>query len=596
MGRVLLVFRLVLGDLRRHPGPAVLLVLSTLVATAVLSLGMSLPGATERLYLQTRAATAGPDVVVVAPGTSRAADAALRSLENVPGVAARSRTYRTFFTPITTSGGEVRAAVLGADAKPGPIDRPLVTSGAWVRPGGVVVERGFAGALRLRVGDRVTVGGRSFPVVGIAVTAARMVYPWATMGGPDGGPSDRSGLVWLHERDTRTLAEADVPAASLVYLRLRDPAATAAFRAVYHEAHDLAVRLNAFTWPVIAFQDAVYLRDGQPILIVGGWLLSFMAVAGLTTLAAGRAAGQIRRAGLLKVVGATPGLVAVVLLTEHLALALLADAAGLTVTRLVAPLVVNPSGSLLTTDAGPSGPVVAMTTVVAVGVAVLTALAPAVRALRTDAVATLSPAVRRPDHLVLLSRLAGLLPVPLLLGLRLLARRPGRALLHAGGTATTAVGLTVLLMVDAQPDRGWDLGGVTMADLMDDRSRLLLLGVITAMVTLAVVNTLTMTWTTATESRATMAVARTLGATPGQVTAGLATAQLLPTLPGALAGIPLGLFAQWFFGHQNPPQPPAPALWLIPPVLLLGTAVLAALPAWVSARRSVAETLRAEAA
>ncbi len=596
MGRVLLVFRLVLGDLRRHPGPAVLLVLSTLVATAVLSLGMSLPGATGRLYLQTRAATAGPDVVVVAPGTSRAADTALTSLEDVPGVAARSRTYRTYFTPITTSGGAVRATVLGADAEPGPIDRPLVTSGAWVRPGGVVVERGFAGALGLGVGDRVTVAGRSFPVVGIAVTAARPVYPWATMGGPDGGPSDRSGLVWLHERDTRALAEADVPAASLVYLRLRDPAATAAFRAVYHQGHDPAVRLNAFTWPVIAYQDAVYLRDGQPILIVGGWLLSFMAVAGLSTLAAGRAAGQTRRAGLLKVVGATPGLIAVVLLTEYLALALLADAAGLALTRLVAPFVVNPSGSLLTTDAGPSGPVAAMTTVVAVGVAILTALAPAVRALRTEAVATLAPAVRRPDHLVLLSRLAGLLPVPLLLGLRLVARRPGRALLHAGSTATMAVGLTVLLMVEAQPDQGWDFGGVTTADLMDDRSRLLLVGVTAAMVALTVVNTLTMTWTTVRESQATMAVARTLGATPGQVTAGLATAQLLPALPGALAGIPLGLFAQWFFGHQNTPQPVTPWVWLVPPALLLATAALAAVPAGFAVRRPVAETLRAEAA
>ncbi|TKK89364.1 FtsX-like permease family protein [Herbidospora galbida] len=596
MGRVLLVFRLVLGDLRRHPGPAVLLVLSTLVATAVLSLGMSLPGATERLYLQTRAATAGPDVVAIAPGLSRAADTALTSLENVPGVAARSRTYRTFFTTITTDRGAVRAAVFGADAKPGPIDRPLVTSGVWVRPGGAVVERGFADALRLRVGDHVTIGGRSFPIVGVAVTAARPVYPWATMGGPDGGPSDRSGLVWLHERDTRALAEADVPAASLVYLRLRDPAATAAFRAVYHEAHDPAIRVNSFTWPVIAFQDSVYLRDGQPILIVGGWLLSFLAVAGLSTLAAGRVAGQTHRAGLLRVVGATPGLIAVVLLTEYLALALLADAAGLAVTRLVAPLVVNPSGSLLTTDAGPSGPVAAMTTVAAVGVAILTAVAPAVRALRTDAVATLSPAARRPDHLVLLSRLAGLLPVPLLLGLRLVARRPGRALLHAAGTATTALGLTVLLMVEAQPDQGWDFGGVTVADLMDDRSRLLLLGVIAAMVALAVVNTLTMTWTTAKESRATMAVARTLGATPGQVAAGLATAQLLPALPGALAGIPLGLFAQWLFGHQNAPQSATPSLWLVPPALLLVTAVLAAVPARVSARRSVAETLRAETA
>ncbi len=146
-GRVLLVLRLVVGDVRRHPGPAAMLVLSVAVATAVLSLGMSLPGVTERLYLQTRAATAGPDVVALAPGDDRAANSVLTSLENAPGVVSTSRPYRTFFATLTTDGGEVRAMVFGADAEPGPIDRPLVTSGAWVRRGGVVVEQGFARAL-----------------------------------------------------------------------------------------------------------------------------------------------------------------------------------------------------------------------------------------------------------------------------------------------------------------------------------------------------------------------------------------------------------------------------------------------------------------
>ncbi|WP_062433176.1 FtsX-like permease family protein [Herbidospora daliensis] len=592
MGRLLLVSRLVLGDLRRHPGPAVLLVLSTFVATAVLSLGMSLPGATERLYLQTRAATAGPDVVALAPGMGGATDAVLTSLENAPGVVARSRPYRQFFATLTTGGGEARAIVLGADAKPGPIDRPLVTSGRWVRPGGVVVERGFAGAVGVDVGDRVAVAGRTFPVVGIAVTAARTVYPWAMMGGPGNGPSDGAGLVWMTEPDTRPLAASGLPVTSLVYLRMADPADTTRYMAFYHDTPnsaggrvgDSAARVNSFTWQSMAHQDDVYLRDGQPILIIGGWLLSFMAVAGLSTLAAGRAAAQARRAGLLKVVGATPGLIAVVLLAEYLTLALLADAAGLALARLAAPTIINPSGSLLTADAGPHGGAVVMTTVVAVGVAILTAAAPALRAVRANV-------DRRPDHLVLLSRMAGWLPVPLLLGLRLVARRPGRALLHAGGTATTAIGLTVLLMVHAQPRDGWDLGGVTLADLADDQSRRLLAGVTAAMAVLAVVNTLTMTWTTATESRATMAVARTLGATPGQVTAGLAAAQLLPTLPGAFLGIPLGLSLHWFFGPAD--QPPTPLLWSVPPVLLLATGLLSVVPARLAARRSVAEALAA---
>ncbi|MEV5752545.1 ATP-binding cassette domain-containing protein [Actinoallomurus sp. NPDC052308] len=73
----------------------------------------------------------------------------------------------------------------------------------------------------------------------------------------------------------------------------------------------------------------------------------------------------------------------------------------------------------------------------------------------------------------------------------------------------------------------------------------------------AVVNTLTITWTTAQEASPTMAVARTLGATPGQITAGLSVAQLLPTLPGALAGIPIGIVLCLPFSAANMAWPPA---------------------------------------
>ncbi|GAB1820072.1 ABC transporter permease [Herbidospora sp. RD11066] len=596
-GRLLLVFRLVVGDVRRHPGPAVMLVLSVAVASAVLSLGMSLPGSTERLYLHTRAATAGPDVVAFAPDDGAVATSALTSLKDAPGVASTSRPYRQFWATLTPEGRpEVRVVVLGADREPGPIDRPLVVSGGWVRPGGVVVEKGFAAAVGLNVGDRVAIAGRSYPVEGIAVTAARNVYPGAMMGGPGNGPSDRAGLVWMDDPDTRALVAADLPRTKIIYLRMHDPAATAKYMISYHETRNLTggfvgdSRINSFTWQFIARHDARYLRDSQPIMIIGGWLLGFVAIGGMTTLAAGRAAGQVRRVGLLKVVGAGPGIVVAVLLTEYLVLALLADVLGLAVAHVVAPSIVNPSGSLLADGAGLSGPVILMTTIVAVGVVLLTVLGPAIRALNGDGV------VRRPEYLVLLTRVAALLPTSLLLGLRLVARRPGRALLHACGTAATCVGITVMLLVYAQPEQGWDFGGVVMTDLQDDKARELLVGVTLALIALSVMNTVTMVWTTAKESRATMAIARTLGATPGQITAGLSFAQLLPTLPGALAGIPFGLFLQWLFGPDEPFALSLGWLLLIPIPIMLVTAGLTALPARLSARRSVAETLNAETA
>ncbi|MFG2003910.1 ABC transporter permease [Spirillospora sp. NPDC048911] len=595
MGRILLVFRLVLADVRRHPAQAVVLLVSITAATSMLSLGMALHGATETLYRQTRAATAGPDVVVFSPGSDRAATSALTSLKRDPEVVAHSGPHRQYYTTLTTQGTTANVVVHGARATPGPIDRPLVTSGTWVRPGGVVVERGFANALGVRVGDHVTIAGRSRPVVGIAVTAAYTVYPWAGMG--SGGQNDYSGLVWLNEPDTRALASADLSVTSAIYLKLRDPSATEAFLDSHRAARDPSQRAtHFFTWQFMVVQDSVMLKDSQPILVIGSWLLCFLAITGVATLAAGRAAKQTRRVGLLKAVGATPGLVAAVLLAEYVALALLADVLGLTVARLAEPALINPTGSLITTAAGPTGGTIAVTTVIALAVAGLTTVGPTVRALRTETVAALADTARQPRHRPYLTRISALLPAPLLLGLRLIARRPGRAFLHACNMTATLAAITALLTVYAQPVRGYGMGGSSsLTNLKVDQGRDMMLAVTAALIVLAVVNTVTITWTTAQEARPAMAIARTLGATPGQVTAGLSVAQLLPTLPGALAGVPMGILLSVPFSAANVTWPPAWLLFTAALAAIPVTAALTAMPARIAARRSVAHTLSAEA-
>ncbi|UBU19100.1 hypothetical protein LCN96_49755 [Nonomuraea gerenzanensis] len=92
-----------------------------------------------------------------------------------------------------------------------------------------------------------------------------------------------------------------------------------------------------------------------------------------------------------------------------------------------------------------------------------------------------------------------------------------------------------------------------------------------------------------------MAIARALGATPGQVSAGLSTAQLLPTLAGVLIGLPLSAGVVAIFSAPNAVDPPTS--WIVTAVLatLLVTAALTALPARLAARRPVAQTLSAEA-
>jgi putative ABC transport system permease protein len=592
VGRTVLVFRLVLADLRRHPAQALMLLVAITAATATLALGLTLIGATDTLYRHTRAVTAGPDIVALSPSDGPTATSALASVAHAPAVVAHNGPYRLVYGTLTANGATARVVVHGADATPGPVDRPLVTSGSWVRPGGVVVERGFAAALGVHVGDHVTVSGRSLPVVGIAVTAANPVYPWAQLIGPGGGPSDYSGLVWQTEPDIQVLVSAHLPVTYALDLKLRDPAATQAFV----DSHS-TIPVDFFTWQLMADQDSVMLRDSQPILVIGSWLLSFLAIAGVAALAAGRAAKQTRRVGLLKAVGATPGLIAAVLLAEYLALALLADALGLTAARLAGPAFANPTASLITAPTGPTGGTITATTVLALAVAALTTLGPTVRALRTATIPALADTAHRPQHRARLTTLSALLPTPLLLGLRLTARRPGRAVLHACSINATMTAITALLVYYAQPDVGYGLdSSSSLTDLRGDQGRHLLLAVTAALIALAAVNTITITWTTALEARPAMAIARTLGATPGQITAGLATAQLLPALPGAIAGIPMGIILYWPFSVGEVTMPPA--WWILTAALatLLATAALTAMPARIAARRSVAQTLSAEAA
>ncbi|MFI6600851.1 FtsX-like permease family protein [Nonomuraea sp. NPDC050536] len=596
MGSIVLVVRLVLADVRRHKVQAAMLLLAVTVATATMALGLSLSGVSDALYEQTRAATAGPDVVALSGDTGPAVTSALASLADAPEVVAHHGPYRIVYANLTARGSTSSPVVVHGFAEtPGTVNRPLVTSGHWVRSGGTVLERGFATALGVGVGDHVTIAGRPYPVVGIAVTAATSIYPWAAQIGPGGGPSDYSGLAWMTRSDARALASSqDRPVTLALDLKLRDPAATEAFLGAHS---DPTIRITFQSWQFEAKQDLVILRDSQPILVVGSWLLSFLAVTGVAALAAGRAVEQTHRAGLLKAVGATPGLIAAVLFTEYLALALVGDALGLALARLTVPAIASPTASRIGDAVGPDGATVATATALAVGVAVLSTLRPTLRAMRTATVTALSATAYQPRHRPWLTTLSALLPTPLLLGLRLTARRPGRAVLQACSTATTVIAIVALLTLYAQPERGYGLDGSSaLPNLRGVHDRRLMLAVTILLIALAVVNTITFTWTTAMEARANMAVARTLGATPGQITAGLSTAQLLPSLPGAIIGVPLGIGLLSLFAARNSAEPPSS--WLLGAALgtLLATAALTALPARLAARRPVAQALSAETA
>ena len=208
------------------------------------------------------------------------------------------------------------------------------------------------------------------------------------------------------------------------------------------------------SWQEIRDTTANLVKNQRRALLTGGWLLGLLALASVAVLVGGRMADQIRRVGLLKAVGGTPSLVAAVLLAEYVVVALLAAAAGLAVGWLAAPLLTDPSAGLLGGAGAPPLTIstVGLVTAVALGVAVAATFVPAVRAARTSTVLALADSARAPRRTAWLIALSARLPVPLLLGLRVAARRPRRVVLATASIAITVSGIVAALAAHADLD------------------------------------------------------------------------------------------------------------------------------------------------
>jgi hypothetical protein len=222
-------------------------------------------------------------------------------------------------------------------------------------------------------------------------------------------------------------------------------------------------------------------------------------------------------------------------------------------------------------------------------VAVAATFVPAVRAARTSTVLALADSARAPRRTAWLIAVSTRLPVSLLLGLRMVARRPRRTALGVASIAITVGGLVAALAAHA------DIVDGSNAARADRLNQVLLVITIT-LVTLAAVNAIFITWATALDAKHSSALARALGATPQQVSAGLSAAQVLPALAGAILGIPGGLALIAAVDPDSTTMPPLWQLLAVVPGTILVVAGLTAIPARISARRPVAEILQSELA
>jgi ABC-type lipoprotein release transport system permease subunit len=602
VSRLRLCIRLAARDLRRRATETVLLFIALVVAATTLTVGLVLHGQTAAPYDETRQRTAGPDVVALlfpAPNTTVTAvdRARLRAVARRPEVSARSRPYPMAWTSIDAHGLTGVAEVQGRDPTGSAVDRPQIVSGQWVGRDGVVIERAFAEALGLSVGDSVVLGRRQVPVIGIAVSAALPPYPQlCTIGCILDRPGWRSaepGLVWATRHRVTTLATARQPLVWLEYLKLHDPGSAPAFADRYDLGGPPSGRPELNTWQDIAARQAEQLANERTAVVFGSTLLVILALATLVVLVGGRMSDEVRRVGMLKAAGATPGFVARLLLASYLAIGLAAAVVGLGAGRLLTPRLVTLSAGLLG-QVGATSITAADAAAVIGSVLALVAIAatvPAWRAARTSTVLALADGGRRPGrHRLLLAMSAGL-PTPALLGLRLTARRPRRAALTSLSVAVAVCGSTVVLYAQTSlhAERG-SAGGPTDPQVAQIHAVTTTLSLLLAV--MAAVNLVFVTRASAVDARRTLAVARTLGVSPTEAAAGLAIAQLLPATAGLLLGGVSGSVIFHALSSSNPATPSTAQLTGLALLTLALTATLTAMPARLEARRPIAEILR----
>jgi putative ABC transport system permease protein len=144
----------------------VLLLLVMMSATTALSLGLALHGITAQPDQSTRAATRGPDVLATAfplrtgPAADLSAWRDVAPLSRAPGVVRRSGPFPVAFPVLRANGHTDAVLAEGRSLAPAAVDQPKLTQGSRLRTGGIVMERSFADALGIHVGDQVSLNGR----------------------------------------------------------------------------------------------------------------------------------------------------------------------------------------------------------------------------------------------------------------------------------------------------------------------------------------------------------------------------------------------------------------------------------------------------
>lgn len=544
-----LALRLLAARLRRNRTSSLVVVLVLATAGASGASAVLLHGATSRPWDRAFAATHGAHVHVASFGTVDAG-----ALARLPGVVESSG-------PVVTSiRGRVALTAVPDDLR---VDRPAVIEGGW-RAGAVVLERSFARALGLGVGDRLDVGGTPLVVSGIAVSVATPGYPARVPGSAYADPATVERLGATDQRLTT------------VGLRVADPSEAPAVA-------EAASRYGAVTTAAEIRAEALD-RTRQFQVVLGSFAVILLAASGflVAVLLGARLRAERRELALYRLMGLTPAQLVGLVAAEH---AVLAAAGGV----LGAGAALAGAGRLAdaaATALGSTSPRPGLSVLAVVGALVVAAAGIAAAASRRpggEPTSRPSAAARR--------ALAAGLPAPVALAAKEITSAPARAastvlaVALAVTTAVAALGMEATFRHSApSPDESG------LRALVYGLQALLALVAVTSIVAVGLVGLR--------ERRRELAVLSAVGFSAGQLGASVVAGQCALAGAGAVLGVPLGIgFFRLAYALANGSSaglvdaPPAHLLAVVPVVVVLA-AMVAAVPASALRRLPVAAALR----
>jgi putative ABC transport system permease protein len=462
-----------MANLRSHRLQSGLIVLVLLVAATLLTLGMSTlriaEGAYDRLFQRTNGAHLWLGLEPERVGQGEAET----TLSNLPGVEATTGAMWSFGVDLLAGeerlGGHVVREWPGEEVA---VNRPLLVAGRVPSRGevdAIVLDRNVAVAHELEVGESLDLltpdGWRPLTISGFYVSTEFCRYP--------------NCYPPRHYLAAGALAELGLTAlpgtGSLrAGLRLQDPDGARAVLRAAEEALPAEAITDWYSW--------TQMRDGADVAVEHQrvLLIVFSAVAGLAAgfliaSTVGEAVrAQTRQIGLLKAVGFTRGLLALIYLLEHVGLALVASLGGTVFGSLLALLLLRPLAVQFgETMLWPPLWLVLTAPLSVIALAVIFTLWPVRRAVRLQVVEAIQIGTEQPRRRA--ARLLRIAP-PLAVGLSDILSRPRRSILTALALGMAVLTMTAALTIQAtfaayvsDPSRG----GISDGDLFLTRSKYL---------------------------------------------------------------------------------------------------------------------------